>query len=141
MSKKIREEQIEFIKKIKTSLQYRPVQDYEVQHISLENPEETKSKIPEEETSVTLDELVQRIEKIEKALESTQPDEGIRKSKVKRQIISLLKENKKLTSIQLGNLIGLSRTRCNEYFRELTKGGLTEGIIIGREKYYKLVKK
>ena len=141
MGKKIREEQIDFIKKIKTSLQYRPLQWHEVQHTSLETPEETKSKTPGKGASVTLDELVQRMEKIEKELEIAQPDEGIRKSKVKEQIISLLKERGKISSIQLSDLIALSRTRCNEYFRELTKEGLTEGIIIGRKKYYKLVRR
>ena len=61
--------------------------------------------------------------------------------KIKEQIISLLQQNKKLTSSQLSNLIGLSRTRCNEYFRELTKEGYTEGVVINRQKYYKLVGK
>jgi biotin operon repressor len=95
-----------------------------------------------EEVRVTeIDELIRRIERIEKMLEEKQKTEGVRKARVKERIIELLKEKKKLSSSQLSKLIGLSRTRCNEYFRELTKEGITEGVLIGREKYYKLVVK
>ena len=96
--------------------------------------------IPDSRNQTNVNELVQRIEKIEKFLE-IQDNEGVRKGKIKEQIISLLQQNKKLTSSQLSNLVGLSRTRCNEYFRELTKEGQTEGVVINRQKYYKLVGK
>lgn len=117
---KLRKNQIDLILKIKPLLK-----------LSLE---EKRAKIME------IDELIQRIERLEKMLEEKKP-EGVRKTKVKQQIIELLKEKKKLTSSQLGKLIGLSRTRCNEYLRELTREGITEGVLIGRKKYYKLVVK
>lgn len=119
MDKKIREEQIEFIQKVKSFLQPPSVQ------FDQEN---------------TIADLLQRIERLEKALEGEQEIETPRKSNVKNKIIFLLRQHKRLSSSQLSKLLGLSRTRCNEYFRELTKKGITEGTIIDRKKYYKLVK-
>jgi len=95
---------------------------------------------------VDVDELIKRIERIESTIDKSIfmfgiKRDGARKRRVKDQIISLLKQHKKLTSSQLGKLIGLSRTRCNEYFRELADERLVEGVIINRKKYYRLVKK
>ena len=50
----------------------------------------------------------------------------------------ILEKNKQLTSSELNRLIGLSRTRCNEYFKQMEELGLVEGIDIGKERYYKL---
>lgn len=90
------------------------------------------------------EELMQKVEKLERALREKRDEidqsGGIRKTKVKNQIISLLKQRGKLSSYELSKLIGLSRTRCNEYFRELTREGLTEGVIIDRKKFYKLMR-
>jgi response regulator of citrate/malate metabolism len=129
MKPNLREEQINFLQKIK--LVFSSVQP----NLSLET--QTNEKIGEL-SDPKLDNLLRRIEKLEETLGETE-DEGIRKGKIKDQIISLLQEHKKLTSSQMSNLIGLSRTRCSEYFRELTKEGKTEGVIINRQKYYKLV--
>jgi Fic family protein len=131
MKEKLREEQIEFLQKIKPVL------------ISSSLPElkiRSQESMNVAQEADNLDELVQRIEKIEKFLEIGE-DDGVRKTKIKEQIISLLQQNKKLTSSQLSKLIGLSRTRCSEYFRELTREGTTEGVIINRQKYYKIVGK
>lgn len=54
------------------------------------------------------------------------------------KIISILEEHGKLSSSQISQLLNLSRTRCNEYFRQMEEFGLVEGIEIGKEKYYKL---
>ncbi|MEM5853467.1 MAG: winged helix-turn-helix domain-containing protein [Candidatus Aenigmatarchaeota archaeon] len=54
------------------------------------------------------------------------------------KIISLLQEHGKLSSSQLSQILGLSRTRCNEYFKQMEDLGLVEGIEIGKEKFYKL---
>ena len=54
------------------------------------------------------------------------------------KIISLLREHGKLSSLQLAHILGLSRTRCNEYFKQMEELGLVEGVEIGKEKYYKL---
>jgi len=53
-------------------------------------------------------------------------------------IISLLKRHEKLTSSELSDMMGLSRTRCNEYFKIMENLKMVEAILSGREKYYKL---
>jgi sugar-specific transcriptional regulator TrmB len=53
-------------------------------------------------------------------------------------ITSLLQKHGKLSSLQLAQLTNLSRTRCNEYFKQMENLGLVEPIIIGKEKYYRL---
>lgn len=135
MGEKIKEEQILFLQRIKPMLSSSQfsLSENTIQDIA-------PVTIPDSRNQTNVNELVQRIEKIEKFLE-IQDNEGVRKGKIKEQIISLLQQNKKLTSSQLSNLVGLSRTRCNEYFRELTKEGQTEGVVINRQKYYKLVGK
>ncbi|MEM5834258.1 MAG: winged helix-turn-helix domain-containing protein [Candidatus Aenigmatarchaeota archaeon] len=95
----------------------------------------------EAKQEITLEDLLKRIEKLEAMLQEGKENESVRKAKIKEQIISLLEQHKRLTSSQLSKLINLSRTRCNEYFRELTAEGITEGVLIDRKKYYKLVKK
>jgi len=126
-----REEQINFLDKIKLFLS-------SVQPSAI-NTEETDTKDVRLNSS-QVDELLKRIEKIEGMMGETE-DEGVRKGKIKDQIVALLQQHKKLTSSQLSQLVSLSRTRCSEYFRELTKEGKTEGVIINRQKYYKLVVK
>ena len=54
------------------------------------------------------------------------------------KITSLLEEHGKLSSSQLSQLIGLSRTRCNEYFKKMENLGMAEPVLIGKEKFYKL---
>ena len=60
--------------------------------------------------------------------------------KRKREIISLLEKHEKLTSSQLSNLLGMSRTRCNEYLKNLEREGITKGKITDMKKFYKLIK-
>jgi hypothetical protein len=54
------------------------------------------------------------------------------------KIIDMLKRHRKLTSSQLSQLIGLSRTRCNEYFKEMETLSIVEPVILGKEKFYAL---
>lgn len=117
--KSVREEQFYFIQRVKNFL--------------VPAKQEAKQEI-------TLEDIVRRIEKLESMLQQEE-NESVRKAKIKDQIISLLEQHKRLTSSQLSKIINLSRTRCNEYFRELTAEGITEGVLIDRKKYYKLVKK
>jgi Fic family protein len=131
MSEKIKEEQIIFLQKIKPILSS--------SFLPISKVDDRATVISTQDGTSNLDELVKRIEKIEEMLEIQ--GGGVRTGKVKEQIISLLQQNKRLTSSQLSKLVGLSRTRCSEYFRELTREGKTEGIIINRQKYYKLVGK
>lgn len=55
------------------------------------------------------------------------------------KITSMLQTNGKLSSLQLAHLMDMSRTRANEYFKQMENMGLVEGILIGKEKYYQLV--
>jgi Fic family protein len=58
--------------------------------------------------------------------------------KKEEEILSLLNRYKTLTSSQLSGLIGLSRTRCNEYLKKLERKGITESLTIGRKKVYRI---
>ena len=53
-------------------------------------------------------------------------------------ITSLLEVHEKLSSRDLSELIGLSRTRCNEYFKLMEKLGMVEPVLNERKKFYKL---
>ena len=142
MGNRIKDDQISFIKDIKDIflLSIRADSRNELNETTKNIPEAANSIDIQNYNIAKIDQLIERIEKLEKIL-GLQQERGIRKSRVKEQIISLLEQHKKLTSSQLSKLIGLSRTRCSEYFRELTREGITEGIIVNRQKYYKLVKK
>ena len=50
----------------------------------------------------------------------------------------LLQNNGKLSSLQLAHLLDMSRTRANEYFKQMENMELVEGILIGKEKFYQL---
>ena len=96
--------------------------------------------------------LIQKIKSLEKQIdsmkESSQREYSIKKShpeshvkiKRKKEIMKLLESHKKLTSTQLSIITGISRTRCNEYLRELEEQGITKGIIDNKKKFYRLVK-
>ena len=53
-------------------------------------------------------------------------------------IKSILKTDKKLTSSELSQMMGLSRTRCNEYFKIMEKMNMVEPVLRRRKKYYRL---
>jgi len=53
-----------------------------------------------------------------------------------QKILGILKDHGRLSSSQLGNIMNLSRTRCNEYFRHMENLNLVESAVVGREKYY-----
>lgn len=60
-------------------------------------------------------------------------------SKRIERIISFLQEHRTLSSYQLAQMMGLSRTRCNEYFKQMENLGIVKGIENGKERYYQLV--
>lgn len=64
--------------------------------------------------------------------------ESPRKIAMKKEIISLLKEHKRLNPGKLASLIGLSRVRANEYLRELEEERIAKGIIINKKRFYML---
>ncbi len=135
-TRKLREEQFQYLESLKNTIS------------------KEKIKIPSlrKKTTVTInkkiDDIYSHLNKVNKKLEAIQKksvsedagikDETAKKSRVKEKIKSMLKHHRKLTSSQLSELIGLSRTRCNEYFKEMSKQGVVESVIIGRKKFYKL---
>ena len=61
------------------------------------------------------------------------------KTKRKESIIRLLSE-RSLTSLELSFATGMSRTRCNEYLRELEKDGMAKGAVKNKKKFYRLAR-
>jgi len=55
------------------------------------------------------------------------------------KITNLLQKHGKLSSVQLAHLMDLSRTRANEYLKQMETLELVEGTICGKEKYYQLL--
>jgi hypothetical protein len=50
----------------------------------------------------------------------------------------VLGQHKMLSSTQLAQLFHMSRTRANEYFKQMESMKLVEGVLIGKEKFYKI---
>lgn len=59
-------------------------------------------------------------------------------SRTKEAIRLILKKHGELTSSQLSRLIKLSRTRCNEYLKQMELEGELESRIDCRKKFYKI---
>lgn len=57
-----------------------------------------------------------------------------------KDIKSILKRHKKMTSSELSLSMGLSRTRCNEYFKIMEKLNIVEPVFSRNKKYYRLKK-
>ncbi len=62
-----------------------------------------------------------------------------KKDKTRDAIKLILKRRGKMTSEDLCKIIGLSRTRCNEYLKDLERDKEAKSEIINRKKYYKIV--
>ena len=77
------------------------------------------------------------ISRIKQILEE-KPEQELTVVEKKRieEIKSLLKKHKKLSSWELSELTGLSRTRCNEYFKLMENLGMVEAILDGKKKFY-----
>ncbi len=94
--------------------------------------------------SQDVEELVEKIvAKIQPAIEKPLVlNTGLTPVESKRieKIIQILDRHEKLSSVELGDLTGLSRTRCNEYFKLMEKSGIVEAVSNGKEKYYVLRK-
>lgn len=127
----MKKEQMDYLSKLKTLV---------LANKELEPASKPEDISPNNELIVKINDLSERMESLEGKFD-VEKDDSARKSKIKEQILSFLQQHKKLSSVELSNLVNLSRTRCNEYFKELSDERLVEGVIVGRQKYYKLVKK
>ena len=58
--------------------------------------------------------------------------------KTKEAIKLILEKYGKITPSQLSKLIKLSRTRCNEYLKDMENEGLLMAVIDSRKKFYSL---
>ena len=58
--------------------------------------------------------------------------------KTKEAIRLILQKYREMTPYQLSKLIKLSRTRCNEYLKQMEDDGLTISRTISRKKFYSL---
>ncbi len=82
------------------------------------------------------------VEEIKKSLAPTffaSKDLSIVEAKKIKEIVSLLKEKGSITSLELAKLLGMSRTRANEYLRKMEELGIAKGKFMGKEKWYELV--
>ncbi len=93
-----------------------------------------------DDISKSLKNMDQKLENLKSSLVplSRSKDDSIRKLKMKRMIIELLKKHNRLTASDLSVKLNLSRTRCSEYLTELERSGVTNGIVISRQKFYEL---
>jgi biotin operon repressor len=135
MDRRLREDQVTFLQKIKPFL-------LRNHHVPTPPVQEEKLVAAEDGIGVSSErllEIIKRLEKLEKTVPS-QEEDGFRTAKVKDKILSVLSERKRLTASQMSDILGLSRTRCSEYFRELMLEGRVEGVLVDRQKFYKLVK-
>lgn len=91
--------------------------------------------------------LSQKIENIEKKVEQIEAflkEQGVEVKpktisfKVKETILTLLKRYGALNPLQLAKLLQLSRTRCNEYLKEMEEEGVLVSEWRGRKKFYKI---
>jgi biotin operon repressor len=82
--------------------------------------------------------IISEVRSATKPLIASRQQMTIVEQKKIEKIISILQQHEKLSSIQLSQMLNLSRTRCNEYFKQMEELGLVEGIDIGKERYYKL---
>jgi hypothetical protein len=91
--------------------------------------------------------LKQKIEKIDSKLKEMEAiitrnrpifQAHSKSSKTKDAIKLILQNHEELTSAQLSKLMKLSRTRCNEYLKEMELEGITSSKIYCRKKLYKI---
>jgi uncharacterized membrane protein len=90
-----------------------------------------------EKILVELEEIKQKLDKASIATEEVQPI--TKKDKTKEAIKIILRKKGRMTSEELCQIIGLSRTRCNEYLKEMERNNEAKSEVINRKKYYKLV--
>lgn len=95
------------------------------------------SYLMKDEILLQLKELDQKIEDLKETLRPRMKDSAAKLNR-KKGIISILAKKKMIDSCSLSKITGLSRTRCNEYLKELERDEIVRSITVGRRKIYKL---
>lgn len=83
--------------------------------------------------------IIAEIKKASRPLIPHKEKISIVESKRIERIISLLQDHRMLSSSQLAQMMGLSRTRCNEYFKQMENLGIAKAVDTGKERFYQLV--
>ena len=83
--------------------------------------------------------IITEVKKVSRPLIPHKEKITIVESKRIERIISFLQEHRMLSSSQLASMMGLSRTRCNEYFKQMENIGIVRGTGDGKEIFYQLV--
>ena len=113
---------------------------FEIKHL-IEKSASTKPQVENSISKITerLEELNYKFEELKDVVIGLKKKrESTRKANIKKEIIRLLQKHKRLNSSKLGNLLGLSRVRANEYLKELEEERITRGVTINRKKFYML---
>ncbi len=83
--------------------------------------------------------IVTEIRKVSRPFVPHKEKISIVESKRIERVISLLQDHRMLSSSQLAQMLGLSRTRCNEYFKQMESLGVAKSVDVGKEKLYQLI--
>jgi len=90
--------------------------------------------------SKKIDEISTKLRKIERIVEESgvKPQNFTLSGRTKEAIKLILQKHGELTPLQLSKLINLSRTRCNEYLKQLELEGFLTSRTYCRKKYYSI---
>lgn len=91
------------------------------------------------ESGDIVNEIIAEVKKVARPLIPHKEKITIVESKRIERIITFLQEHKMISSHQLAQMLGLSRTRCNEYFKQMENLGIVNGTDVGKERFYQLV--
>ncbi|MCX8178738.1 MAG: winged helix-turn-helix domain-containing protein [Candidatus Aenigmarchaeota archaeon] len=112
-----------------------------IQHAQLfkviEDMRELNQKI--ERIFVELEQIKQKLDKTPISDNGFENQAQLKKDKTKEAIKIILRKKGRMTSEDLSKLIGLSRSRCNEYLKEMERNKEAKSEIENRKKYYRLV--
>ncbi|MEM5878713.1 MAG: winged helix-turn-helix domain-containing protein [Candidatus Aenigmatarchaeota archaeon] len=112
-----------------------------IQHAQLfkviEDMRELNQKI--ERIFIELEQIKQKLDKTPMSDNGFESQAQLKKDKTKEAIKIILRKKGRMTSEDLSKLIGLSRSRCNEYLKEMERNKEARSEIENRKKYYRLV--
>ncbi|MFC2143027.1 hypothetical protein ACFLQN_01365 [Candidatus Aenigmatarchaeota archaeon] len=98
----------------------------------------------EEDLSAKIVKLSKKIDTLHEMIKGNKVNKNVDQSPVKtrkrNQVMELVEKNIKLSSYDLSFLMNISRTRANEYLKELERDGLLKNELIDKKMYYRVVK-